>query len=68
VTCENIVKQDGSVASSAFGRVFESVHRSILESVLRAYLEGYSQAGWECHPGQLGVYKRPCSGMCLRVA
>jgi len=65
---ERTVNQDGSVASSAFGSAFESVPRSVLESVLRAYFEVYSQAGWECHQVQLGVYLRACLGVCLRVA
>jgi hypothetical protein len=39
LTWDHIVKQDGSVASSAIGSIFESVLGSVLESVLRAYLE-----------------------------
>jgi hypothetical protein len=42
ITLEHIVKQDGSVASSAIGSVFECVLGSVLESVWRAYLEAYS--------------------------
>ena len=42
ITCEHIVKQDESVASSAIGSVFECVLGSVLESVWRAYLEAYS--------------------------
>jgi hypothetical protein len=56
------------VVLSGFGSLFESVHGSVLESVLKAYLEAYSQAGWEGHQVQLGVYLRVCSGGCLRVA
>jgi len=43
-----MVKQAGSVPSSAIGSVLESMLGSGIESVLRAYLGGYSQAGWEC--------------------
>jgi len=68
ITWQRIVKQDGSVASSAIGSVFECVLGSVLESILRAYLEAYSQADWECHQVHLGVYLRACSGVCLRAA
>jgi len=46
-TWERIVKQAGSVSSSAIGSVLESVLGSVIESVLRAYLGAYSQADWE---------------------
>jgi hypothetical protein len=42
ITWEWIVKQDGSVASSAIESVFECVLGSVLERVWRAYLEAYS--------------------------
>jgi len=48
LTWERIVKQAGSVSSSAIGSVLESVLESMLEIVLRAYLGAYSHAGWEC--------------------
>ena len=47
LTWERIVKQAGSVSSSAIGSVLESVLESMLEIVLSAYLRAYSQAGWE---------------------
>ena len=56
------------MSSSAIGSVFDSVLGSVLESVLRAYLGAYSQAGWECHQVQLGVYLRAWSGVCLRAS
>jgi len=68
LTWERIVKDDGSMASSTFGGVFESVHGSVLESIWRAYLEAYSQTDWECHQVRFGVYLRACSGVCLGVA
>jgi len=37
LTWERIVKQAGSVSSSAIGSVLESVLGSVLESVLRAW-------------------------------
>jgi hypothetical protein len=42
ITWEQIVKQNGSVASSATESVFECVCGSVLGSVWRAYLEAYS--------------------------
>jgi hypothetical protein len=42
ITWERIVKEDGSVTSSAIGSVFECGLGSILQSVWRAYLEVYS--------------------------
>ena len=56
------------MASSAVGSVFDSIPGCVLESVLSAYLAVYSQAGWECHQVQLGVYLGECLGVCLRVA
>jgi hypothetical protein len=47
LTWECIVKQAGSVPSSSFRSVLESMHGSAIESLLRGYLEAYSQAGWE---------------------
>ena len=38
LTWGRIVKQNESMAPSALGSVFESIHGSVLESVLRAYL------------------------------
>ena len=42
ITWEHIVMQDGSVASSAIGSVFECILGSVLQSLWRAYLEAYS--------------------------
>jgi hypothetical protein len=47
LTSRCIVKQTGSVSSSAIGIVHESMLESMLEIVLRAYMGAYSQAGWE---------------------
>jgi len=41
-TWERIVKQDGSVPSSAIESIFVCVCGSVLGSVWRAYLEAYS--------------------------
>jgi len=46
LTWGRIVKQAGSVSSSAFGSVLESMLGSAIESILRGYLGAYSQAGW----------------------
>jgi hypothetical protein len=58
----------GNVLESMLENVLENVLRGVLGSVLSAYLGAYSQAGWECHSVQLGVYLRACLGVCLRAS
>jgi len=45
LTWERIVKQAGSLPSSAIGILFESILGSVLESILKAYMGAYIQAG-----------------------
>ena len=49
------------------GSVLENV-LSVLGSILWADLGAYSDAGWECHRVQLGVYLRACLGVCLKAS